>query len=182
MALVSFKRKNPLKKRQGFTILEMTLAFALAAGWLLYVLMVVSEGIRLKKVAALQIEATHLAKIKMAQIDSATILQADTSSGDIPGYQDWRFTTIIKEENLDLLKMAGKDSGKKPEDLLGGANSSMNQLIAKRTGNNQGSATGGLIAVFHIYVTIEYPTGGRDNQGIPVKEQYTIETYKARMN
>ncbi|TGK04269.1 type II secretion system protein [Leptospira langatensis] len=174
-------KRNFLKRRRsGFTILEMVLAIGIASAWLAYVLMTVAEGVRLKKFAALQMEAAHLAKIKMAQIDSATILQEDTTSGEIPGYKDWKFTTIIKDENLDLLKLSGK-GGKRPEDLLGG-NSAQNDLIAKRTGNNQGSATGGLINVFHIYVTIEYPTGGRDQQGNLVKEQYTVETFKARMN
>ncbi|EPG66692.1 type II secretion system protein [Leptospira wolffii] len=168
-------------KRSGFTLIEMTFAFLIAASWIGYVLMIVAEGVRLKRIAALQTEAAHLAKIKMAQVDSATLLQTDTSSGDIPGYKDWKFTTIIKDENIDLLKLAGKE-GKKPEDLLGGSNSGQNDFIAKRTGNNQGSATGGLITVYHIYVTIEYPTGGVDTQGNKVKEQYTVETFKARNN
>ncbi len=169
------------KKRSGFTLIEMTFAFLIAASWIGYVLMIVADGVRLKRMGALQTEATHLAKIKMAQIDSATLLQTDSSSGDIPGYKDWKFTTIIKDENIDLLKLSGKE-GKKPEDLLGGANSSMNQMIAKRTGNNQGSATGGLITVYHIYVTIEYPTGALNPQGNKIKEQYTVETFKARNN
>lgn len=159
----------------------MTIAFLIAASWIGYVLMIVAEGVRLKRLASLQTEAAHLAKIKMAQIDSATLLQTDTTSGDIPGYKDWRFTTIVKDENIDLLKLAGKD-GKKPQDLLGGSGNAQNDFIAKRTGNNQGSATGGLITVYHIFVTIEYPSGKLDNQGNKLKEQYTVETFKARNN
>ncbi|TGK08780.1 type II secretion system protein [Leptospira fluminis] len=176
------KRKSVRRgKRSGFTLIEITIALLIAAGWIAFVLRTVGDGIRLKRLATLQTEAVHLAKIKMAQIESASILQKDVSSGDIPGYKGFRYTTIVNEEDLDLLKLAGK-GGKKPEDLLGGGNSEMNKLIAQRTGNSQGSATGGLIKVFHIYVTIEYPTGERNNQGDLKREKYTVETFKASMN
>ncbi|EPG75886.1 prepilin-type cleavage/methylation N-terminal domain protein [Leptospira fainei serovar Hurstbridge str. BUT 6] len=173
--------KRRKRKRAGFTLIEITIALLIAAGWIAFVLRTVGDGIRLKRLATLQTEAVHLAKIKMAQIDSASILQKDVSSGDIPGYRGFRYSTIINEEDLDLLKLSGK-GGKKPEDLLGGSNSEMNKLISQRTGNNQGSATGGLIKVFHIYVTIEYPTGERNSQGDIKKEKYTVETFKASMN
>ncbi|PJZ68527.1 prepilin-type cleavage/methylation domain-containing protein [Leptospira perolatii] len=168
----SRKRTLSKSRRSGFTLIEMVIAMTIAITWIAYVLLIVGEGIRMRRLAAVQSQAVHLAKIKIAQIDSASVLQADKTSGDIPGFKGFKFETLIKEEEINLLELSG-NKGKKPEDLLGGSDSAASKLIQQRSGNNQGSATGGMINVFHIFVTIHYPTGTGTSA-------YTVETFKAR--
>ncbi|TGK35017.1 prepilin-type N-terminal cleavage/methylation domain-containing protein [Leptospira gomenensis] len=158
--------------RHGFNLVEVSIALALAGIAMTYTYMVISNGIKQQRMAAVVSNAVHLAKIKMAQIDSVSVLQSDKTTGEIPGYPGYSFETVIGEEDMDLLKLAGKE-GKKPEDLLGGRDSEMNKLIMRRSGQaNQGSSTAGIIRVFRIKVTIKYPTGSGT-------EAYTAETFKS---
>ncbi|ONF92469.1 type II secretion system protein [Leptospira santarosai] len=158
--------------RRGFNLIEVSIALALAGIAMTYTYMVISNGIRQQRTAVVISNAVHLAKIKMAQIDSVSVLQSDKTTGDIPGYPGYSFETAINEEEMDLMKLAGKES-KKPEDLLGGRDSEMNKLIMKRSGQaNQGGATAGIIRVFRIKVTIKYPVGNGT-------ESYTAETFKS---
>lgn len=120
--------------------------------------------------------AVHLAKIKMAQIESAYRLEATTAQGKIPGFQGYKFVTEIKEEEMDLLKLAKgegeKPKNKPPEDLLGGDNnSSVNELLKKRGQSMEQSQTGGIIPVFKINLDIIYPAGGTE-------AKYHVETFK----
>ncbi|EJO70394.1 type II secretion system protein [Leptospira kirschneri] len=161
-----------LSIRRGFNLIEVSIALALAGIAMTYTYMVISNGIKQQRMATVISNAVHLAKIKMAQIDSVSVLQSDKTSGDIPGYPGYGFETSINEEDMDLLKLSGKDS-QKPEDLLGGRDSEMNKLIMRRSGQaSQGAATAGIIRVFRIKVTIKYPTGSGT-------ESYTAETFKS---
>ncbi|MGQ2812752.1 type II secretion system protein, partial [Leptospira interrogans] len=108
--------------RRGFNLIEVSIALALAGIAMTYTYMVISNGIKQQRMATVISNAVHLAKIKMAQIDSVSVLQSDKTSGDIPGYPGYGFETSINEEDMDLLKLSGKDS-QKPEDLLGGRDS-----------------------------------------------------------
>ncbi|MBW0434865.1 type II secretion system protein [Leptospira yasudae] len=158
--------------RKGFNLIEVSIALALAGIAMTYTYMVISNGIRQQRMASVVSNAVHLAKIKMAQIDSVSVLQSDKTTGEIPGYPGYSFETQIGEEDMDLLKLAGKE-GQKPEDLLGGRDSEMNKLIMRRSGQaNQGASTAGIIRVFRIKVTIKYPTGSGT-------EAYTAETFKS---
>ncbi|WP_228005153.1 type II secretion system protein [Leptospira borgpetersenii] len=158
--------------RSGFNLIEVSIALALSGIAMTYTYMVIANGIRQQRMATVISNAVHLAKIKMAQIDSVSVLQSDKTTGDIPGYPGYSFETMINEEEMDLMKLAGKEN-KKPEDLLGGRDSEMNKLIMQRSGQaNQGAATVGIIRVFRIKVTIKYPTGNGT-------ESYTAETFKS---
>lgn len=162
--------------RNGFTLLEVALAMAIGGALMVYTYGMVADGIRLKKEAVLLSNAVHLAKIKMAQIDASTNMESDVSRGDIPGFPGYKFETEIKEEELDLLKLAmGSDAEdlkkKSPKDLLGDKDASLNQILKNR-GQSQGSETGGLIKVFRIRVAISYPVGGNDTI-------YTVESFRA---
>ena len=164
------------KKRKGFSLLEVTVALWLASTGMILTYRSISEGIILKKKAADLSNAVQLAKIKMAQIDSSTKLETDFVKGDIPGYRGYKFETEVKEEELNLLELAGggKDKNKKskpPADLLGSEGTGISSILAKR-GKAQGSETGGIIKVFRVKVKIMYPSGfGEDS--------FTAETFKA---
>lgn len=162
--------------RSGFTLLEVALALALGGVAMVYTYNLIARGIQMQKEAVSISNAVHLAKIKMAQVDASTSMESDVSSGDIPGYPGYKFETSIKEEELDLLKLAmGGESeelkDKAPKDLLGDKDANLNDILKKR-GQSQGSETGGLIKVFRIKVVIFYPLGGKE-------AKYTVETFRA---
>ncbi|MBE7411335.1 MAG: type II secretion system GspH family protein [Leptospiraceae bacterium] len=174
-----WERKKVLLKsyklRRGFSLIEVAIALAIAGSAMVWSYSLISNGITMQKKASDFTNAVQLAKIKMAQIDSAVRLETDSSKGEIPGYRGYKFETEIKEEELDLLKLAkgeknNKDSKGRPSDLLG-SEDKMNSLMKKR-GKSQGLETGGIIKVFHIKVKIIYPSGYGE-------ESYTAETFKA---
>lgn len=163
-------------QRKGFTLLEVAIALALGSVAMVYTYGLIAQGIKMQKEAIQLSNAVHLAKIKMAQVDASTNMESDVSRGEIPGYPGYTFETEIKEEELDLLKLAmGKESDelkkKSPKDLLGNKDAGLNQILKNR-GQSQGSETGGLIKVFRVKVTITYPAGTGD-------AVYSVETFRA---
>ena len=167
-------KKNKL--RQGFTLIEISIALAIAASAIVFTFSLISKGLSLQRQAITLTNAVFLAKIKMAQIDASPKLETTSSKGEIPGYEGYRYETEIKEEELDLLKLAeqGGDKAKKsnPDDLLGSnTNSKMDELLKKR-GKSSGSKTGGVIKIFRIKVTIFFPAGYGE-------KAYTAETIKS---
>lgn len=165
-----------IKIRQGFTLIEISIALAIAASAIVFTFSLISKGLSLQRQAITLTNAVFLAKIKMAQIDSSPKLETTSSKGEIPGYDGYRYETEIKEEELDLLKLAEQGGEKKkqanPDDLLGSnANSKMDELLKKR-GKSTGSKTGGLIKVFRIRVSIFFPSGYGE-------KEYTAETFRS---
>lgn len=170
---VSIRKK---RIRPGFTLLEVAMALAIGGFAMVFTYSLIAKGIQMQKEAVLISNAVHLAKIKMAQVDASTNMESDVSKGEIPGYPGYKFETSIKEEEMDLLKLAmGGDAEelkeKAPKDLLGDKDANLNDILKKR-GQAQGSETGGLIKVFRVKVTITYPLGGKD-------ADYTVETFRA---
>jgi general secretion pathway protein I len=161
--------------KQGFTLLEVALALALGAWIMVETYRNIADGIRLKNDSIKITNATHLAKIKMAQVDSSSTMETNTSKGEIPGFIGYSFETEIKEEELDLLKLSqggeAEDLKKKaPKDLLGDKDASLNNILKNR-GQAQGSQTGGLIKVFHVKIAIKFPLDGKEHT-------YLVETYR----
>ncbi len=162
--------------RRGFTLIEISIALAIAASAIVFTFSLISKGLSLQRQAVTLTNAVFLAKIKMAQIDASPKLETTSSKGEIPGYEGYRFETEIKEEELDLLKLSEQGGEKKkkanPDDLLGtNANSKMDDLLKKR-GKTTGSKTGGIIKVFRIRVSIFFPSGYGE-------KVYTAETLKS---
>lgn len=166
-------KKNKL--RQGFTLIEISIALAIAASAIVFTFSLISKGLSLQRQAITLTNAVFLAKIKMAQIDASPKLETTSSKGEIPGYEGYRYETEIKEEELDLLKLAEQGGDKKksnPDDLLGSnTNSKMDELLKKR-GKSSGSKTGGVIKIFRIKVSIFFPSGYGE-------KEYTAETIKS---
>ena len=163
-------------KRNGFTLLEVALAMALGAWVMVETYRNIADGIRLKNDSIKISNATHLAKIKLAQIDSSTSMETSSSKGEIPGFNGYRYETDIKEEELDLLKLSqGGDAEclkkKAPKDLLGDRDANLNAILKNR-GQTKGSQTGGLIKVFRVKVSIIYQNSGKD-------KVYSVETFRA---
>lgn len=162
--------------KQGFTLFEVTIAMAMAAAVMTYTYSMIAEGIGYQKRAVLLSNAVHLAKIKMAQVDSSTSMQTDTSRGNIEAFPGYSFETEIKEEEMDLLKLAsGKDSEelkrKAPKDMLGDKDVGLSDLMKQR-GQKKSFETGGLLKVFRVKVSIFYMDGNK-------KQTYTVETFRS---
>jgi general secretion pathway protein I len=164
---------NRIKIRKGISLIEVVIALGISSYLMAETYKLVSEAVYYQKEAISLSNAVFLAKIKMAQIDSSVKLETTSSKGDIVGYNGYKYEVEIKEEELDLLKLAEKkDSVKPPSDMMGkDSMGKVNELLEKR-GKSKGSTTGGLIKVFRIKVAIIYPSGGKDLT-------YEVETFKS---
>jgi general secretion pathway protein I len=167
-------RKHPV--RRGFTLIEVTIGMVMAAVAMTYTYSMIIDGMKYQKQAVQLSNAVHLAKIKMAQVDSSTTMQSDTTKGAVPGFPGYEFITEIKEEEMDLLKMAGGPNAdalrkKAPKDMLGDKDVGLNDLM-KKTGKNKTFETGGILKVFRVKVTITYPDGAKNNS-------YIVETFRS---
>lgn len=167
------KRKS---KRSGFTLLEVAIGMGMAAAAMVYTYAMIADGMKYQKRAVTLTNAVHLAKIKMAQVDSSTTMQADTSKGNVPGFPGYTFETEIKEEELDLLKLAAGPKAdelrkKAPKDMLGDKDTGLSDLMKKR-GQKKSFETGGLLKVFHVRVAIQYPDGNK-------RSTYQVETFRS---
>lgn len=161
--------------RKGFSLIEVALALAIAASAMVWTYSLISNGLTMKRKSEHLANAVLLARIKMSQVDASTRLEQKTSSGEIPGYKGYQFETIIKEEELDLLKAAKGEgtNGQVPDDLLGNSSGQGMSDLMKKRGNTQGeSQTGGIINVIRVTVKITYP----DGYG---KSTYIAETFRA---
>lgn len=149
--------------RKGFTLVEVAIALALAATAIVSSYRLISSGMIMQRKAISLTNAVFLAKIKMAQIEASPKIETTSAKGDLPGYVGYRYEINIKEEEMNLLKMAeGGQKKKPPADLLGKDNDAkLNDLLKKR-GQAQDSKTAGLIKVFKISVKIIYPAGNSD--------------------
>lgn len=162
--------------RSAFTLFEVTIAMAMAAMVMTMTYSLIADGISYQKRAVLLSNAVHLAKIKMAQVDSSTAMQTDTTKGSIDAFPGYSFETEIKEEEKDLLKLAsGKDAellkSKAPKDMLGDKDVGLSNLMKNR-GQKKSFETGGLLKVFHVKVSIFYMDGNK-------KEKYVVETFRS---
>ncbi len=162
--------------RSGFTLIEVTIGMAMAAVAMVYTYSMIADGMRYQKQGVQLANAVHLAKIKMAQVDSSTTMVSDTTKGPVPGFPGYEFVTEIKEEEMDLLKLAGGPNAdalrkKAPKDLLGDKDVGLNNLMKER-GKSKTFETGGILKVFRIKVSITYPDGTKKNT-------YSVETFRS---
>ena len=164
------------KSRQGFTLIEVALALAIAGSAMVWTYSLISNGLTMQRRGENLANAVLLARIKMAQIDASTKLEQKTDSGEIPGYRGYTYETIVREEELDLLKAAkggSADDPAPPEDLLeNSSNQGLDELLKKRGKTQNESQTGGIITVLRIIVKINYPDGYKT-------ASYVAETFKA---
>lgn len=175
--LIPMRKLNLVNSfRSAFTLIEVTIAMAMAAMVMTLTYARIADGISFQKKAVLLSNAVHLAKIKMAQVDSSTTMQTDTSKGSIDAFPGYTFETEIKEEEMDLLKLAGGPNAeelrkKAPKDMLGDKDVGLSDLMKKR-GQKKSFETGGVLKVFRVKVSIFYMDGNK-------KETYTVETFRS---
>ena len=156
--------------RKGFTLIEVTIALALASFLMAYTYTQISEGILLKKQSDNLRRALYLTKLKMTQIESGNKISPDQSSGDIPGFKGYKYNLLIKEEEINLLELSGLDK-EVPEEKSDDPGDRIHEYMKGR-GKTQETSTGGIIKAFKIKIDITFP-------GIKGPETFTTETFKS---
>ncbi len=168
------QKKNRTKK--GISLLEASLAIAIAATISVSVLSLVSSAFEMQSRSEKIFLAFTLAQAKMNQILSNPVLSPTQQKGTIDAsiYQGFEYEIIIKEEEMDLAKISQTGTlGSSIDDLLPA--SVQNFKSREKKGQNL-TETGGMIPVYKIKLIIFYPIKG--NQ----KGKYEILSYKAIKN
>ena len=163
-------RKYLNKIRKGFSLVEVSLALVVASTVMTYIYSILANTIRLQQETEFLNTAIFLAKLKVSQIDASSSLEDETLKGKIPGYKGFSFETEVKEDELDLFKLAGFGDESDISSIFGDKDSKLNEII-KEKNSQQNLKTAGLIRVFKMKVSIFYSVGNQT-------KEYTIETFK----
>ncbi|MCP5502753.1 MAG: prepilin-type N-terminal cleavage/methylation domain-containing protein [Leptospiraceae bacterium] len=161
--------------RKGFSLIEAAIALAIAASAMVWTYSLITNGLSMQRKATNISNAVLLARIKMSQIDASSKMESGSTEGDVPGFRGYKFLTEIKEENLNLLELAGGGGDKvagRPQELSNDKDSKLSEL-AKRKGKDLSQAKeAGEIKVFKITVKITYPDGNAERS-------YVVQTFKS---
>ena len=136
------------KKRRGFTLIEVLMAMAITASMTGLLITSVVNGMAMRQRALSLNRAITMAKKKMHEIKALN--KSDSGRGDIPGSPGYRFEYSIREQELDLQKIA---------DELGAgsavANSAAGKYFKERNASAK-SATGLTFKLLHFHVEVIY--------------------------
>lgn len=156
-------RARYLKRRAGFTLVEMALALGIASSFLVFLTANVSEGIQMQLEADRMTVAVAIAQAKLSQLRNNPNLSPVDQEGELTDagmYSGYKFKIRVTEEDLDLAEI--QQSGKIQSPALGDQlpagvqNSSGKQ---ESLGTAEQTQTGGKIPTLRILVVIEYPVG-----------------------
>lgn len=162
--------------RRGMGLAEMALAIAVASVFVLTTLQMVASGLRLRMEAERISLASTIGQAKMSQLMSRPVLDKTDEKGLIANegpYAGFEYEIHVKEEKIDLAQIAaeGKVSPIKLDDKM--EPGVQNGKPPERAGQSQATATGGLVDINRVILTVTYPMGeGR-------KGKYRIETFKS---
>lgn len=148
------------KIRRGFTLVEVLMAMVITASLtgMLITSLVNAMAIRQKGLGLNR--AITLAKKKMHEIKSLN--KTDSGRGEFPGIAGYQFEYVIREQELDIQKMANEmGAGKLIE------NSPAAKYFKERAGGAK-SATGLTFKLLHFHVVVKY------NE----KNEYTLDYYR----
>ncbi|MEQ9362934.1 MAG: prepilin-type N-terminal cleavage/methylation domain-containing protein [Leptospirales bacterium] len=156
-------RARRLRRRSGFTLVEMALALAIASSFLVFLTANVSEGIQMQLEADRMTVAVAIAQAKLSQLRNNPNLSPIDQEGELTDagmYSGYKFRIRVTEEDLDLAEI--QQSGKIQSPALGDQLPAgvQNQAGAEESlGTSETTATGGKIPTMRILVVIEYPVG-----------------------
>lgn len=165
-----------VRVRGGMGLAEMALAIAAASVFVLTTLQMVAAGLALRHEAERLSLASTIGQAKMAQLMSRPVLDKTDEKGLIATdgpYAGFEYEIHVKEEKIDLAQVAaeGKVSPVRLDDRMDAG--VQNGKPPEKAGQGQASATGGLVDINRIVLTVTYPLGeGR-------KGKYRIETFKS---
>lgn len=151
------------KNRKGISLLEVSLAIAVAATMSVSVLGLVSSAFESQsRIQKLEL-ASNLARAKMTQILSMPTLEPTEKEGTIDTelYKDFQYKIIIKEEQMDLAKLSQTGSLEASKiNLEDQLPTSIQNFKSKEKKGQNITETGGLIPVYKIQILITYPIKG----------------------
>lgn len=148
------------RRRSGFTLIEVLMAMMITASMTGLLFSSVVNAMEMRRKALSLSRAITLAKKKMHEIKSLS--KTDSGRGDFPGVPGFSFDYVIREQELDLQKIA---------DDLGAGKMLENSPAAKFMKERQGgtkSATGLTFKLLHFHVEVTYN----------LKEKYALDYYR----
>ncbi len=149
-----------LKVRRGFTLIEVLMAMVLTASLTGLLISSVVNAMSMRQKALSLNRAITLAKKKMHEIKSFN--KTDSGQGDFKGIPGYRFEYSIREEELDLQKIA--------DELGAGKEASQSAAAKYFKEHNAGtkSATGLTFKLLHFHVEVRW------NE----KDAYALDYYR----
>lgn len=148
------------RRRRGFTLIEVLMAMMITASMTGLLISSVVNAMEMRRKALSLNRAITLAKKKMHEIKALS--KTDSGRGDFPGVPGFSFDYVIREQELDLQKIA---------DDLGAGKMLENSPAAKFMKERQGgtkSATGLTFKLLHFHVEVTYN----------LKEKYALDYYR----
>ncbi|HRP69259.1 MAG TPA: prepilin-type N-terminal cleavage/methylation domain-containing protein [Turneriella sp.] len=158
--LTSVRRYLLRKKRRGFTLIEVLMALTLTAALSGLIIGSVVNAMSMRQKALSLNKAITLAKKKMHEIKALN--KTDSGRGDFVGMPGFKFEYLIKEEELDLQKMANEMG---MGDAV--ADSPAAKYFKERNASAK-SATGLAFRLLHFHVTVTW------NE----KDSYSLDYYR----
>jgi prepilin-type N-terminal cleavage/methylation domain-containing protein len=156
----AFKRYVAHKRRRGFTLIEVLMAMMLTASLSGLIIGSVVNAMTMRQKALSLNRAITLAKKKMHEIKALN--KTDSGRGefkDVPGY---RFEYLIREQELDLQKIADEMGAGKEV-----ANSAAAKYFKERNTSAK-SATGLTFKLLHFHVDVTWND----------KDKYSLDYYR----
>lgn len=155
-----FRKYWAQKRRKGFTLIEVLMAMMLTASLsgLIIGSLVNAMGMRQKALSLNR--AITLAKKKMHEIKALN--KTDSGRGEFPGVPGYRFEYLIREQELDLQKIADEMGAGKEV-----ANSAAAKYFKERNTSAK-SATGLTFKLLHFHVDVSW------NE----KDKYSLDYYR----
>jgi prepilin-type N-terminal cleavage/methylation domain-containing protein len=136
------------KKRRGFTLVEVLMAMAITASMTGLLITSVVNAMAMRQRALSLNRAITMAKKKMHEIKALN--KTDSGTGEFQGSPGYRFAYVIREQELDLQKIA---------DELGAGNAVANSAAGKyfkERNSSAKSATGLTFKLLHFHVEVSW--------------------------
>lgn len=144
------------KRRRGFTLIEVLMAMMLTASLSGLIIGSVVNAMSMRQKALSLNRAITLAKKKMHEIK--VLNKTDSGKGDFKDVPGYRFEYLIREQELDLQKMADEMGAGKEM-----ANSAAAKYFKDRNASTK-SATGLTFKLLHFHVEIYW--NEKDSYGL----------------
>ncbi len=151
-----------VRQRSGFTIVEMALAMAAVATFIVLITSFVGDGLRMQAEAGKLQAAMVLAQLRMAQLraDPALTDKKEEEEVSTGVYKGMKVRVEVSQDRIDLAQaqQTGDISLPAVDDQL--PTSIQNEGSRRESlGTSERSQTGGLIDVLRIKVVVSYPVG-----------------------
>lgn len=148
------------RRRYGFTLIEVLMAMVLTASMTGLLISSVVNAMSMRQKALSLARAVTLAKKKMHEIKALN--KTDSGQGEFPDMPGYSFAYTIREQELDLQKIADElGAGKEV------ANSAAAKYFKERTSSAR-SATGLTFKLLHFHVEVSFSD----------KDKYELDYYR----